>query len=74
MARDRGIVLAVIALVVFILGGVATFSGLGLLAFMRYRDVYGLGSGYSMGISLTVVGLILSISGVLLMRIFRNRF
>lgn len=65
--------LAVVALVIFVLGGIATFSGLGLLAFMRHRDLFGLGDGRSIGVSLVCVGLIGSILGVLLMRFYRNR-
>jgi len=64
---------AVTALVIFILGGVATFTGLGLLAFMRDRDLFGLGDGRSMGVSLVCLGLIGSILGVFIMRVFRNR-
>ena len=64
---------AIIALVVFVLGGVFTFTGLGLLAFMRNRDLFGLGDGRSIGVSLTVMGLFGSILGVLLMRFYRNR-
>jgi hypothetical protein len=73
LAKKRGIAVAVIALVIFVLGGLATFGGLGLLAFMRNRDVLGLGDGRSMGVSLVIVGLISSILGVLIMRLYRNR-
>ena len=73
MAKKPSMVVPIIALTVFVLGGIATFSGLGLLAFMRHRDVFGLGDGRSMGVSLVIMGLIGSILGVLLMRIFRNR-
>jgi hypothetical protein len=66
-------VVPIIALTTFVLGGISTFTGLGLLAFMRHRDVLGLGDGRSMGVSLVIMGLIGSIAGVLLMRIFRNR-
>ena len=66
-------VVPVIALTVFVLGGISTFTGLALIAFMRNRDILGLGDGRSMGVSLTIVGLIGSILGVLLMRLFRNR-
>lgn len=74
MARKSGTVVAVIALGAFILGGVATFSGLGLIAFMAGRDLFGLGDGRSIGVLLVCLGLIGSILGVLLMRICRNRF
>ena len=64
---------AVIALVIFVLGGIFTFTGLGLLAFMRHRDLFGLGDGRSVGVSMTIMGLFGSILGVILMRFYRNR-
>jgi hypothetical protein len=73
MAKRSGMAVAVSALAIFILGGIATFSGLGLLAFMRNRDLFGLGDGRSIGILLVCLGLIGSILGVLLMRLYRNR-
>jgi hypothetical protein len=73
LAKKRSIVVPVIALAVFVLGGLSTFTGLGLLAFMRDRMIFGLGDGRSMGVSLTIMGLIGSILGVLLMRLYRNR-
>jgi hypothetical protein len=73
VAKRPGMVVPIIALTTFVLGGISTFTGLGLLAFMRNRDVLGLGDGRSMGVSLVIMGLIGSIAGVLLMRIFRNR-
>ena len=65
---------AIFALSTFILGGVMTFSGLGLIAFMKNRDLFGMGEGRSFGILLVCVGLLASILGVLIMRIMRNRF
>jgi hypothetical protein len=73
LAKRRGMAVAIIALVIFVLGGLATFGGLGLIAFMRNRDVLGLGDGRSMGVSLIIVGLISSVLGVFLMRFYRNR-
>jgi len=64
---------AVTALVIFVLGGIATFTGLALLAFMRHRYLFGLGDGRSMGVSLVCMGLIGSVLGVILMRFYRNR-
>jgi hypothetical protein len=64
---------AITALTVFVLGGISTFTGLGLLAFMRNRVLFGLGDGRSIGVSLVVMGLLGSILGVLLMRLYRNR-
>jgi hypothetical protein len=73
MAKKQGIALAVVAFAFNILGGFATFGGLGLIAFMREQDLWGWGEGRSIGYLLFCVGLSFCILGVLLMRIFRNR-
>lgn len=73
MAKTKGMAGAVFALSTFIIGGLLTFTGLGLIAFMKYKDLMGLGEGRSIGILLVCVGLIASIAGVLVMRIVNNR-
>jgi hypothetical protein len=73
MTKGRGSVLAITALVIYVIGGVATFGGLGLVVLMKGRDLLGMGDGRSIGLVFLCVGLCLSIFGVLLMRIFRNR-
>lgn len=73
MAKTKGMAGAVFALSTFIIGGLMTFTGLGLIAFMKYKDLMGLGEGRSIGILLVCVGLIASILGVLVMRIVNNR-
>ena len=73
MTKRRGSALAIAALAIYVIGGVATFGGLGLVALMKGRDLLGLGDGRSIGLVFLCVGLCLSIFGVLLMRIFRNR-
>ncbi len=73
MAGKRGVALAVVALVIYIVGGIGTFAGLGLIGFMKGRDLWGWGDGRSIGYLFLCVGLCLSIMGVLLMRIVRNR-
>lgn len=65
--------MGVAALVIYIIGGIATFCGMGLVAFMKGRDLWGWGDGRSIGFLFICAGLSLSILGVLLMRIFRNR-
>jgi len=65
--------LAFTALSVYVIGGIATFAGLGLLLFMRERDLFCWGNGHSLGYLFICVGLVLSIAGVLVMRILRNR-
>jgi hypothetical protein len=73
MERKQGSSLAVVALTVYVVGGVSTFAGMGLVAFMKGRDLFGIGDGRSIGWLFLSAGLCLSILGVLLMRIFRNR-
>lgn len=74
MARKRGIVLGVAALVTYIIGGIATFGGLSLIAFMKGRDLWGWGDGRSIGFLFLCIGIFFSVIGVLMMRIFRNRW
>jgi hypothetical protein len=69
----KGIKLGIAALAVYILGGVGVFGGMGLILFMRGKDLFGLGQGHTIGYLLLCVGAALSILGVVLMRIFRNR-
>lgn len=73
MRKISGMKLGIAALIVYILGGLGVFSGIGLILFMRGKDLFGLGQGHSIGYLLLCVGAALSILGVLLMRIFRNR-
>lgn len=69
----KDIWLAVLALFFYVVGGIGTFAGLALIVFMRKKDLFGWGDGDSIGYLFLFVGLALSILGVLLMRIFRNR-
>lgn len=73
MAEKQGIGLAVIAFGIYIIGGIGTFGGLALIFFMKNKDLLGWGEGRSIGYLFLCAGLCLSILGVLLMRIFRNR-
>ncbi len=73
MAIGKGSTLGIVALVIYMLGGVAMFGGFGLVFFMKGRDLFGLGDGRSIGWVFLCVGLCLSMLGVLFMRIFRNR-
>lgn len=73
MAGSQGIALAVVAFGVYIVGGIATFGGVALIMLMKGRDLLGWGEGRPIGYLFLCVGLCLSILGVLLMRIFRNR-
>jgi hypothetical protein len=71
--KKQGIGLAVTAFTVYIIGGIGTFGGLILIFMMKNKDLLGWGEGRAIGYLFLCVGLCLSILGVLLMRIFRNR-
>ena len=73
MAKKQGIWLAVIAFAAYTVGGIGCFGGIGLILLMQGHDLLGWGDGRSIGYLLVCVGLCLSIFGVLMMRIFRNR-
>ncbi|BBA69948.1 hypothetical protein [Geobacter sulfurreducens] len=73
MVKDKGIALAVVAMGLYVLGGLLTFAGLYLIGFMDGHDFFGWGDGRTLGYLFFCVGISLSILGVLLMRIFRNR-
>lgn len=64
---------AAAALAVFVAGGLATFSGLGCFFVMKGRPFLSFGDGRTFGMLLVFGGLFLSIFGVLMMRISRNR-
>ena len=73
MARKQGITLAIIAFAVYIVGGIGCFGGIAMIAFMKGYNLWGWGDARTIGYLFLFVGLCLSILGVLLMRIFRNR-
>lgn len=73
MAKEQGIGLAVAAFVVYIVGGIGAFGGLALIFLMKGKDLFGWGDGRTIGYLSLCVGATLSVLGVLLMRIFRNR-
>lgn len=71
--KDKELIWSVIAIVVYIFGGIATFAGAGLILLMKGKDLWGWGEGHAIGYLLVCVGLVFSILGVLVMRILRNR-
>lgn len=74
MASKNGLKLGFAALAVYIIGGIGIFGGIWLIIFRRGIDVMGLGYGHSIGYLFLCVGTALSILGVILMRLFRNRW
>lgn len=71
--RPRDLLLAGLALSVYIFGGVAVMAGMVLIGIVGERDLWGWGQANSLGYLLFGVGLCLTILGVLIMRIMRNR-
>lgn len=67
-------VLAAVALTTYIIGGLALMAGLVMIGFLGSKNLWGLGEARSIGYLFFLVGACLSIFGVLIMRIMRNRF
>lgn len=70
---DRGVLLSIFAIGIYVIGGIGTFCGVGLILLMKGTDLWGLGEGHTLGYLMVCVGLVLTILGVLIMRILRNR-
>jgi hypothetical protein len=70
---DKELLWSIVAMATYIAGGLLTFAGAGLILLMKGRDLWGLGEGHALGYLLVCVGLVLTILGVLVMRILRNR-
>ncbi|HZV83261.1 MAG TPA: hypothetical protein VFF53_13945 [Geobacteraceae bacterium] len=73
MKTMNGMKLGIAALGVYLLGGIGVFGGIGLIVFTKGVNLWGWGDGRTIGYLFLCVGAGLSILGVLLMRIFRNR-
>lgn len=69
----RGLLLAGAALAVYVIGGVGVMVGLILIGIVGERDLWGWGQANSIGYLCFGTGLCLTILGVLVMRIMRNR-
>ena len=71
--KNKDLYLSIAAISVYIVGGIGTFVGAGLILLMKGQDLWGWGEGHAIGYLLVCVGLCLTILGVLIMRILRNR-
>lgn len=69
----RGWILAGLALAVYVIGGFGVLAGMVLIGIVGERDLWGLGTASSFGYLLFGVGLGLTILGVMIMRVMRNR-
>lgn len=70
----RDLILSILAIGVYIIGGLLTFSGVVTIVLMKSRDFFDTGGAYGIGYLLVCVGLVLTVLGVFVMRIVRNRF
>lgn len=70
---SRGLVLAGLALAVYLVGGVSVMAGIVLIGIVGERDLWGWGQANSLGYLFFGAGLCLTILGVLVMRVMRNR-
>lgn len=71
--QSRGLVLAGLALAVYLVGGVGVMAGIVLIGIVGERDLWGWGQANSIGYLFFGTGLCLTILGVLVMRVMRNR-
>ena len=69
----RGLVFAGMALSVYLAGGISVMIGLVLIGIVGAQDLWGWGRADSIGYLFFGVGLCLTILGVLVMRVMRNR-
>jgi len=72
--KDKELFLSILAIGVYIVGGIGALIGVGLILLMKGKDLWGLGDGYTLGYLFVAVGLVMTILGVLIMRILRNRY
>jgi hypothetical protein len=73
MKYDDSLILSIIAFALYILGGFAIFAGLFMVLILKSKDLLGLGTAETLGYLALCMGGALSIAGVLLLRIIRNR-
>lgn len=73
MKRWYGLILAALALSLYVAGGLLIMVGLVLIGFYGAEDLWGWGEARGIGYMAFGIGIFMSIFGVLIMRIMRNR-
>ncbi len=71
--KDKELIWSIMAISIYIIGGLLALTGGGLILLMKGQDLWGWGEGHTIGYLLVCIGLSLTILGVLVMRILRNR-
>ena len=73
MRRWQGLIWAVLALSFYVVGGLLIMGGLILIGILGAQDLWGWGEARGIGYMAFGIGIFLSIFGVMIMRIMRNR-
>jgi hypothetical protein len=73
MGTWRGWIWAGLALSFYVIGGLLIMAGLVMIGILGTQDLWGWGEARGIGYMAFAIGIILSIIGVLAMRIMRNR-
>ena len=73
MKLSYGLLWAVLALSLYVVGGLLIMAGLILIGILGAQDLWGWGEARGIGYMAFAIGIFLSIFGVLIMRIMRNR-
>jgi hypothetical protein len=73
MRRWQGLIWAVLALSFYVVGGLLIMGGLILIGILGSQDLWGWGEARGIGYMAFGIGIFLSIFGVMIMRIMRNR-
>jgi hypothetical protein len=73
MKKDLSLVLSIIAFCLYILGGFSIFGGLFMVLVLKSKVLFGLGTAETLGYLVLCIGGCLSVAGVLMLRIIRNR-
>lgn len=70
---DYSLIFSIIAFALYIIGGLAIFSGLFMVLILKTKPLWGIGTAESMGYLVLCIGGCLSVAGILTLRIIRNR-
>ncbi len=73
MNNWRGWVWAGLALGMYVVGGLLIMSGLVMIGVLGAQDLWGWGEARGIGYMAFALGIVLSVMGVLVMRVMRNR-
>lgn len=73
MKDVRGWVFAGMALSLYVVGGLLIMAGLVMIGILGAQDLWGMGEARGMGYMAFGIGIVLSVLGVIIMRIMRNR-